>query len=407
MSPHATRYSWLTFRLRTVFLFMTVSALILGVFVIPRETRRQARNALIARGINVDLEDDPNDPLPYRMNYMEPVPQPFWIRWWYGALPSAYTRSVRWVKSNKKQSYSQVDLQNIARLGRIHWLDIRQSIDNPQWLEPLIQADSIVGAIHFWGCDVDSDILKQIGKLRNVKMLSFEDVPLNAERFSNISEMKQLVSLTFRRTGCGNDALGYVASFPQLRRIELKEASVTDAGLRQLAKLSLLERFYVEVNAGDEGFVCLENMSNLVDLQIENTPVTDRSLVHLAAATGLRRLTLHSSKIDGSGLHHLRCCKQLSYLDFMGSPIHTGLHSLVELPKLHFVNLSQTLITDDALFPLGGSKSLVSLSLFDTQITDSGLQMLESILTLDNAQTNQSEAFRWLKEGPLRIRSRN
>lgn len=61
---------------------MMVSALILGVFVIPRETRRQARNALIARGINVDLEDDPNDPLPYRMNYMEPVPQPFWIRWW-------------------------------------------------------------------------------------------------------------------------------------------------------------------------------------------------------------------------------------------------------------------------------------------------------------------------------------
>ena len=53
MSPHATRYSWLTFRLRTVFLFMTVSALILGVFVIPREARRQARNALIARGINV------------------------------------------------------------------------------------------------------------------------------------------------------------------------------------------------------------------------------------------------------------------------------------------------------------------------------------------------------------------
>ena len=180
-----------------------------------------------------------------------------------GALPSAYTRSVRWVKSNKKQSYSQVDLQNIARLGRIHWLDIRQSIDNPQWLEPLIQADSIVGAIHFWGCDVDSDILKQIGKLRNVKMLSFEDVPLNAERFSNISEMKQLVSLTFRRTGCGNDALRYVASFPQLRRIELKEASVTDAGLRQLAKLSLLERFYVEVNAGDEGFVCLENINAL------------------------------------------------------------------------------------------------------------------------------------------------
>jgi hypothetical protein len=33
MSPHATRYSWLTFRLRTVFLFMTVSALILGVSV--------------------------------------------------------------------------------------------------------------------------------------------------------------------------------------------------------------------------------------------------------------------------------------------------------------------------------------------------------------------------------------
>lgn len=32
---------------------MMVSALILGVFVIPREARRQARNALIARGINV------------------------------------------------------------------------------------------------------------------------------------------------------------------------------------------------------------------------------------------------------------------------------------------------------------------------------------------------------------------
>jgi hypothetical protein len=398
------RRTWFSFGLRTLLLFVVTIALCLALFVVPRENRRQAHNALVGRGINVRLEDDPNDPVPYLMDGRKPVLQPFWIRWWYGALPATYTRSVRKVWLNDKQPFSQADLYNIAKLGKIDYLIISRSIENPDWLRPLIQSDNIHGSINFWRCHAGSDILKQIGSLKNVKGLNFEDVPLNDKLMGHIAKLSQLEYLTLTRTGCGDSAMIHVAEFPRLRRLELNEPDVTDAGLKYLAKLSQLERFRAEVNAGDEGFQWLRKLSNLTELRLKNVPVTDRTLGYLSTATLLRGLELSSTNVDGSGMRYLRGCKQLDYIDLTGSPIKTGMASLAELPKLHFINLSKTQITDEELAQLGKSKSLVSLSLFDTQITDDGLKTLDAIPTLNSARTNSTAASRIFKGTRLQLK---
>lgn len=380
-----------SYRLRTVFLLVAAIGMFFGWFIVPRETRRQARNALIARGVSADLEDDPNDPLPYWIGNLEPPKQPFWVRWWYGTLPATYTRRVHWVQPLHERAYTEIDFQDIARLGPITWrLDVFQPIENPEWLDPIVRADNIHHVICFWRCQADRGVLEQISKLKNVKSLHFEDVPLDAERLALIAKMKQLESLTLTRTGCGNDAMKHVAQLTRLTRLELREPTITDDGMKQLATLTELETLEGEVGAGDEGFACLAKMPKLKYVRLNNTPITDRCLAHLAPATGMRDLRLESSAIDGSGLRHLAGMRRLRSINLSGTQTKTGLATLAKFSELDFVDLSRTPIEDKELAALGKSKSLNQVIAMETAITDEGLLSLATIPTLTLVRTDRS-----------------
>ena len=96
---------------------------------------------------------------------------------------------------------------------------------------------------------------------------------------------------------------------------------------------------------------------DVVGVYLQNTPITDAGLVHLAGLTNLQTLSLRDTPVTDAGLVHL-----------------------AGLTNLEHLNLDNTQITDAGLVHLAGLTNLEVLQLIGTQVTDGGVAELQKSL---------------------------
>ncbi len=100
----------------------------------------------------------------------------------------------------------------------------------------------------------------------------------------------------------------------------------------------------------------LRGLSELRELGLNWTDVTDAGLAHLQGCTHLRRLWLKGTKVTNAGLAHLQGCTRLRRL-----------------------YLNDTKVTDVGLVHLQAHTQLQKLDLAGTQVTDVGLAFLQGL----------------------------
>ena len=164
---------------------------------------------------------------------------------------------------------------------------------------------------------------------------------------------------------------------------------VTDADLIHLAELSGLKRLTLESNrVTGTGFEHLRGMSQLETLEIHGHDITDASLAHLKWLPQLRHFKLRRdfvpncrSKITDAGLAHLKALPQLQSLRIFGMGItDAGLAHLAGLSQLQILDISVTHTTDAGMEHLTGLTQLRSLDLTFTSVTDIGVRRLKQAL---------------------------
>lgn len=101
----------------------------------------------------------------------------------------------------------------------------------------------------------------------------------------------------------------------------------------------------------------LEHMSELRDLSLAESKISNGDLSHVRGLTMLKRLYLDDTMIQDGGLVHL--------------------HGLTQLEQL---TLDRTNITDAGVVQLEGLKQLRYLSLVGTKVTDEGVKKLQQTL---------------------------
>ena len=94
------------------------------------------------------------------------------------------------------------------------------------------------------------------------------------------------------------------------------------------------------------------NNGEVVEVDLDNTQVTDAGLIHLKELTNLEMLSLYYSQVTDEGLVHL-----------------TG------LANLNYLNLTETKITDKGLVHLKGMTNLQELYLSRILITTAVMRM--------------------------------
>jgi hypothetical protein len=138
---------------------------------------------------------------------------------------------------------------------------------------------------------------------------------------------------------------------------------------------------------GDDRLSLLSELGEVPWLSLENSPITDAGLVHVArlgsSANGLTRLYLGSSRITGAGLSSLAPLSRLQYLSLKQLPIDDAtLASLPDFPELQYLGLDGSRVGDTGLKTLVRYPQLQVLWLDYTPVTDAGLAHLGALTNL-------------------------
>jgi F-box/leucine-rich repeat protein 14 len=184
-----------------------------------------------------------------------------------------------------------------------------------------------------------------------------------------------------------------LAPLTKLRRLEIYSDKLTEAVYEPLKPLTNLRRFHLTKWFGDTGMATirgwtrlqaleiaerlkpagkgltdagaanLKGLTELRELILESTQITDAALDSLAPMQHLEKLDLSScAQITDAGLAKLKGLKTLKKLELRYLGItDAGLASLKELPALEEVNVSGTRVTKDAAKAFQESKPKVKI----------------------------------------------
>lgn len=113
---------------------------------------------------------------------------------------------------------------------------------------------------------------------------------------------KPVVAVDFRRHKILDGDLKYLATFTELKKLDLYDTGITDAGLAHLASLKRLELLEINSpNVTDKGLAHLEGLTNLKELYLYGTSVTDAGMVYLAKMTRLRVVDVSATEVTVAG----------------------------------------------------------------------------------------------------------
>jgi internalin A len=215
-------------------------------------------------------------------------------------------------------------------------------------------------------------------------LLSDKDVPLLAG-LRNLSHLNLYSPANTDPFNLITDAgLKQIAKLTTLKRLEVCSPGISDDGVQALRSLTNLEELslsYGEKLTGT-GFKELAPLKNLTSLDVWANPLTDAGVAEIGKITSLRKLMI-SGQITDEGMQGLRGLANLAELRLSSSKaIHaTGLSELSRLPKL--ISLDFTGETDyrEDIAEIGRLKNLRRLSL-GGPVRDENFNELRSLTNL-------------------------
>jgi hypothetical protein len=117
-------------------------------------------------------------------------------------------------------------------------------------------------------------------------------------------------------------AIAPIGRLTQLEQLVVNGSMLTDDGLVKLKDLTSLSRLDLDyTRISDNGLAHLEGLKNLSALSLNGTPVTDAGLSHLKGLTNLAELNLAGTHITNAGLVQLKALRSLSVLNVVNTKI--------------------------------------------------------------------------------------
>ena len=173
----------------------------------------------------------------------------------------------------------------------------------------------------------------------------------------------------------------------QPRTVTLAGTEAKDEHLQELVYLDEIEELILGgTKISNDGMRHFAHVHQLEILTLSGTEVDDAGLEHLRAAAKLQVLHLRQTKVTGVGLRNE--WKELKQLDLSRCPVtREGLERVAVLPDLVYLSLQETDVDDSLIDVLAKLRTKV-LDLTQTKITREGFEKLES-------QASDIETIRW------------
>ena len=146
-----------------------------------------------------------------------------------------------------------------------------------------------------------------------------------------------------------------------------KHVAIAAADFRFLAALPALEKADLGEVDGftDEALGHVAAIGTLTDLNLGDAWITNAGLKEVSKLKNLRRLQLGWTRdVGDAGLPHLVPCARLEFLGLGGTKVtDAGLPVLAKLPALRELHLTGTALTDDGLLALAAVRALATVQI--------------------------------------------
>jgi len=305
-------------------------------------------------------------------------------------------------------SYSQgiqTGLKYLTGLKQLRFLCIPGGMKTEE-LAYLAELPSLE-VLAFGGPMVTDEKMVPIGRLVQLIDLSIGGSEV-AEGLVHLKGLKSLrfLSLQGNRREDIDDSLRYISGLTELEELNLRETAVSDAGLAHLSGLTKLRKLNLLMNRGgisDAGMAHLKNLKSLEEIILPGEGVGDVGLAYLAELESLKSINAGVNVTD-KGLAAISKMKSLDNLEINSKRVtDAGLAELSRCGHLKSLGIKRSPITDEGLEKLAEIKSLRKLSITGIAITGACLGKLKGLysLRLDRTRNVTGDALAGLKELPL------
>lgn len=201
---------------------------------------------------------------------------------------------------------------------------------------------------------------------------------------------QQVRSIAVFGEGVQDKHLSDLRRFTNLADLNLTRSPVTDAGMFYVGKLVQLKSLLLGGTViSDEGLEQLQKLTNLKSLNLIRTGATDDGLRYFSEATSLEALWLECTDITDRGLEVLSC-----------------------FPKLALLDVGNTAVTDEGLAAVSRLQDLEEISVAACEgVQGPGLRHLSGLSRLthlfaDNCSVGD-EVLPYIRHLPLQVLSLN
>ncbi len=380
----------LQFRLRSMLILMTVTAVGLAVYrgyAVPYRQQHEAGKALAGKGATLEWRP------------LRPV-------WLVKVLSLAIDEVVLQDCIAVHGEYSQIgdkDLANLRHMPRLERLYLAGTKVTDEGLRH-VEGLEHLKRLSLWGTQITDEGLRPVGRLRALEALDIHQVAsffvfgsrtckdkldlrrasqnrqgkLTAKSLTHLVDTPELRELYFSFL-VDDEALLHLGRCRRLKLQTLVLRDVTEAGLCQLPTFPDLERLTIlKADAGTDG------------------------LTHLAALPKLRRLSMTDVRGDPGGWEAFGALSRLEKLVMIDCSIDDeGLQGISRLERLESLSLEGPTINDANVACLAKMPNLLELHLVGGDVSSDALRELKSLPRLSKLTLGPNfddEAVRWLLE---------
>jgi hypothetical protein len=265
------------------------------------------------------------------------------------------------IRETKITAAQVATLQKALPNCKIEWDDPTKGADVRTWTQRTIAEWVIENGGRVW-----------IGSQRDIKAIDSLPAGDFAIEFIGFDEVKTI----------GDAEAAKMSQWPIKVNLGLSGTSITDVGLRSLAKVQAIGSIGVSSTAiTGEGFDAYVG-KYITTLVVQNCPITRQGWQNIVGIRGVNKCFFDSSTFDDDGLTEL-IERQPGLEGFTASRTRItdrGLKNIGKAKKLLWIDLSDCQISDEALAAFETLPGLEKIVLMRTKVTASGVATLQKAL---------------------------
>lgn len=249
---------------------------------------------------------------------------------------------------------------------------------------------------YFMARGVDDRALDAIAHLTGLRALFASNGSFSGRGLAGLAGLKQLKSLAIS-SRVSPDALKHIKALTSLEYLNISGKELTDDKLEIVGQMPWLTQLSIAQLSRTQSLRYIAKLKSLryLNLQAVRDRRLDENLKYISDLTELEEVNFENSLIGDAGLAHMRNMKKLRKLDLFSNPstgriTENGLAHLTHLIALEDVRLPSTTVTDKGLGYLAKLDSLRRVNLWSRHLTDRGLAVVAQMRSLEDVDLSCS-----------------